>query len=45
MARYYGFMVDVCVSVRSSICILFTDDNELNINGFSPNLVCALILW
>ena len=23
----------------------FTDDNCVNINGFSPNLVCTLILW
>ena len=23
----------------------FPDDNLVNINGFSPNLVCALILW
>ena len=29
---------------RPSVCFSFTDDN-LNINGFSPNLVCALILW
>ena len=32
VAGYYGFMLDVRVSVRPSV------------NGFSPSLVCALIL-
>ena len=32
VAEYYGFTLDVRVSVRPSV------------NGFSPNLVCALIL-
>ena len=45
MAGYYGFMLDVCVSVHPSIsspsihmsfCISFPDDNWVNINGFSP---------
>ena len=32
--------------VRPSVRFSFPDDNSvLNINGFSPNLVCALILW
>ena len=47
MAGYYGFTLDVRVSVRLSICRLsvrfsFPDDN---LSWFSPNLVCALILW
>ena len=36
-------------SVRQSniplVCISFLDDNLSKHNGFSPNLVCALILW
>ena len=33
-------------SIHSFFCFfLFPDDNLVNINGFSPNLVCALILW
>ena len=44
----------VCLSVlpsvsQSYVCpsfsILFPDDNLVNINGLSPNFVCALILW
>ena len=43
------YMLDIHVSFRPLyvhpfIHILFLDDN-LNISGFSPNLVCALILW
>ena len=40
---YYVFTLDICVSVRQSgsVCILFW----ININGFSPNLICVLILW
>ena len=51
MVGYYGFMLDVCVSVpqwciRPYGCLYFVSDNNLsNINGFSPNLVCVLILW
>ena len=30
---------------QSSICISFADDNLSKLNGFTPNLVCALILW
>ena len=40
MAGYYGFTLVVRVSVR-----MFPDDNLVNISGFSPNLVCALIFW
>ena len=32
----------VCLSVRPSV---FRFQMMRNINGFSPNLVCALILW
>ena len=31
-----------------SICpfiFSFPDDNLVNVSGFSPNLVCALLLW
>ena len=36
----------VCPSVRpSSVRFLFPDDNLSKHNGFSSNLVCALILW
>ena len=34
----------MCLSTRPSICFSFPDD-EYNMNGFSPNLICALILW
>ena len=48
VAGYYGFTLVVRVSVRPSYVLpsvrfSFPDDN-LNINGFSLNLVCALIL-
>ena len=33
------------MSIHLSICISFPDENLNNINGFSPNLVCALIVW
>ena len=50
VARYYGFTVDVRVSIRPSVSrpsvrISFPDDNLSKHHGFSPNLVCALILW
>ena len=49
MAGYYGFMLDVRVSVhpsvvRPSVRFSFPDDN-LSKHRLSPNLVCALILW
>ena len=48
-AGYYGFTLDF-VSIRPSVShtsvrFSFPDDNLKNIDGFSPNLVCALILW
>ena len=54
VAGYYGFTLDIRVSVCPSvICPLsirlspfrFQMITWVNINGFSPNLVCALILW
>ena len=49
MAGYYGFTSDVSVSVRPSMVRLsvfrFWMITCVNINGLSPNLVCALILW
>ena len=50
VAGYYGFTLVVRVSVRpsvrrTSVRVSFPDDNLVNINGFSPNSVCALILW
>ena len=55
VTRYYGFTV-ICVSVCPCAihpCVFsFQNDNfsnwmitSVNINRFSPNLVCALILW
>ena len=41
VAGYYGFMLDV----RSSVHFEFRMITRVNINGFSPNFVCALILW
>ena len=53
VARYYGFTLDGRVSVRPSVSrtsirpaiFRFRMITWVNINGFSPNLVCALILW
>ena len=53
MAGYYGVTLDVRVSVRPSlrqsvvcpVILRFRMITWVNINGFSPNLVCALILW
>ena len=57
VAGYYGFTLDICVSVHSSIhpSVSHTSDRPsifrfwmiswVNINGFSRNLVCASILW
>ena len=41
VAGYYGIKLVVCVSVRP----YFRFRTRVNANGFSPNLVCALILW
>ena len=53
VAGYYGFTLDVRVSVvLSSVCPSVCPSifclrmiTWVKINGFSPNLVCALILW
>ena len=49
VAGYYGFMLVVSVSVcQLYVCLSifrFRMITWVNINGFSPNLVCALILW
>ena len=47
MAGYYGITLAFRVSVRlSSVRILFSEDNlNKDVSGFSPNSVCALILW
>ena len=51
MAGYYGFMFVVLVSsclsvIHPSVHIfVFWTITWVNINGFSPKLVCALILW
>ena len=54
LAGYYGFMLDIPMSIHvlecPSIClsifsILDAFFTWVNINGFSQNLVCALILW
>ena len=49
VAGYYGFTLDVRVFVRPavvrpSIRFSYPDDNLSKHNGFSPNLVYALIL-
>ena len=48
----YGFTLAVCVAVRPSVCrtparpyFLLRVITWVNINGFSPQLVWALILW
>ena len=43
VAGYYGFTLVVHVSVCPSV-FRFRMITGVNINGFSPNLVCALIL-
>ena len=45
VAEYYGFTLDTRVSIHPSVRFLFPDDNWVNINGFSQNLVYALMLW
>ena len=54
---YYGFTLDIHVSVHPSVrasihrrsirlsIFRFQMITWVNINGFPPNLVCALILW
>ena len=46
VARYYGFTV--CPSIcHTSVHTYFHfwTITSVNVNGFSPNLICALILW
>ena len=49
MAGYYGFTLDVRVSVRPLVIrpssFRLRMITSININGFSSNLVCVLILW
>ena len=48
VAGYYGFKLDVHVSVCLPVCLsifCFWMITWVNIDGFSTNLVCALILW
>ena len=49
---YHSFTLDTCVSVHPSVVPIwvyqyfhFRTITWANISGFSPNLVCALILW
>ena len=44
LVGYDGFTLDVRVSVRPSV-FHFRMITWVNINGFSSNLVCVLILW
>ena len=37
-------MVSCWSSIRPPVCSFLADDEIIN-KGFSPNLVCALILW
>ena len=51
VAEYYGFTLDVSLSTHSSFCppvclyFHFQAITWVNINEFSPNLMCLLILW
>ena len=47
VAGYYGFTLDICplCICPPSIRISFPDDNLNKHQWFSPNLVCAVILW
>ena len=48
VAAYYGFPLDVHLSVRPSVRLSvfhFQMITLVNINELSPNLVCDLILW
>ena len=45
MGKFSQFLTEL--SARNTSVFSFPDDNFsiLNISGFSPNFVCALILW
>ena len=43
MGKFYQFLT--VLAARHMSVFLFPDNTSVNINGFSPNLVCALILW
>ena len=47
--EYSGFILDICRSIHPSVCRMsifhFWMITRININGFSPDLECALILW
>ena len=43
MGKFQQFLTELSACHRSIHVFLFLEDN-ININGFSPNLVCALIL-
>ena len=48
MSGYYGFTLVVRVFARPSVLgpyFRFQLMTGVNVSGFSPNLVCALILW
>ena len=48
LRKHYGFTLEAHVSIHLFVCLsvfLFTDNNLLNTNRFSPNLVCSLMLW
>ena len=46
VSRWTSVCLSVRPFVRPSVRFSFPDDNlSKNINAFSPNLVCALILW
>ena len=46
VSRWISVCLSVRPSVRQSVRISFPDDNlSKPLNGFSPNLVFALILW
>ena len=47
VAGYYGFTLVISVSVHSAVHPYshFCAKTFVKIDGFSPNLTCALILW
>ena len=43
MDKFCQFLIELSAYSRSVFS--FPDDNLVNVNAFSPNLVCALTLW